>query len=74
MSFVENDKVCDLIIVFEQGITLQLEASNIGKTKLSTAFFVSKHFVPKNARVSRRTDFVSKTAKILLIFVSKLTA
>lgn len=74
MSSVKNDKVCDLIIVFEQGITHQLETSNIGKTKLSTSLFVSKDFGAKNGRVSREADFVRKTAKILLIFVSRPTA
>lgn len=61
-------------MAFEQGITHQFETSNIGKTKLSTALLVSKLFCSKNGRVSREADFVSKTAKILLIFVSRPTA
>ena len=74
MSSVKNEKVCDYIMAFEQGITHQLETSNIGKTKLSTALSVSKDFGSKNGRVSREADFVSKTAKILLILVSRPTA
>ena len=61
-------------MVFEKGITHQLKVSNMGKTNLSSALFVSKLFCSKNARVSRKADFVSKTAKILLMFVSRPTA
>ena len=58
-------------MAFEQGITHQLETSNIGKTKLSTALSVSKDFGSKNGPVSREGIFISKMAKILLIFISK---
>lgn len=44
----------------EQGITHQLETSNIGKTKLSTSLLVSEDFGFKNGSDSSEADFVSR--------------
>lgn len=53
MPSVKNDKVCDLIIMFEQGITFQLETRNMSNTKLSISLFVSKHFEFKSCCVGK---------------------